>query len=320
MASDNATHATATAAAGDIRLLVLDLDGTLLHGADTFEGRFLTQRTVDACMRAHDAGIRIAVSTARPVSTGLAIVRRLPVDACVYLNGALIDFDPRHSTYESLTGGAGRGIPQTADIGTDADTDGSIVRVGFDSARACEVCRMIVAALPGIQCGIVMDDVRYTNFDVSAYWKTQTWRYTDFTDVPAGVADKIILFPREHERGEVRRLVPDDFSLSVSEGVLYMLMNPRANKRDALATLCTRLGVDPGRTAAFGDDLVDIGMMRLAGRGVAVANAVPEVLEVADEVCPANDEDGVAQWIDAHLDAAHAPDDDDDDEAKGRMR
>ena len=33
-----------------------------------------------------------------------------------------------------------------------------------------------------------MDDVRYTNFDVTKYWKTQTWRYTDFDDVPDGTA------------------------------------------------------------------------------------------------------------------------------------
>ena len=35
-----------------------------------------------------------------------------------------------------------------------------------------------------MEVGIVMDDVRYTNFDVTKYWKTQTWRYTDFDDVP----------------------------------------------------------------------------------------------------------------------------------------
>ena len=51
-----------------------------------------------------------------------------------------------------------------------------------------------------MEVGIVMDDVRYTNFDVTKYWKTQTWRYTDFDDVPDGTADKLILVP---ERGAV---------------------------------------------------------------------------------------------------------------------
>ena len=41
--------------------------------------------------------------------------------------------------------------------------------------------------------------------------------------------------------------------------------------------------------------------MSESGRGVAVANANPKVLSVADEICPSNNEDGVAQWIEAQL-------------------
>ena len=41
-------------------------------------------------------------------------------------------------------------------------------------------------------------------------------------------------------------------------------------------------------------------MLRLCGTGVAVANAVPDALEAADEVTLTNDEDGVAKWLVAH--------------------
>ncbi|KAB8295405.1 HAD family hydrolase [Bifidobacterium avesanii] len=280
----------------DVQLLVVDLDGTLLHGADTFEGRYLDQTAIDAMTRAHEAGMKLAVSTARPVSTGLRIVQRLPVDACVYLNGALIDFHPLESSYESLTR-------------DDVSEDPALVKIGFDAGRACEVCRLFTERIPGLKCGIVMNDVRYTNFDVSIYWKTQTWRYTDFSagagrteqGVPAGVADKIIIFPERDQWDALGALVPDDFAVSVSEGVMWMLMNPLANKAHSLKLVCERLGVPAERTAAFGDDLIDIDMMKTAGLGVAVANANPAVLAVADEVCPANDEDGVARWIDARL-------------------
>ena len=30
------------------RMIVADLDGTLLHDTDTFEGRFITRRSIDA--------------------------------------------------------------------------------------------------------------------------------------------------------------------------------------------------------------------------------------------------------------------------------
>ena len=72
------------------RLLVADLDGTLLHDAEVFEDRFITQRSIDTINRAHDAGMQFAIATARPVSTGLQFAEKLPVDAVIYLNGALL--------------------------------------------------------------------------------------------------------------------------------------------------------------------------------------------------------------------------------------
>lgn len=269
-------------------LIVADLDGTLLHDAPTFEERFISQRTVDTIGRMHEAGYRFAIATARPVSTGYTYAERLPVDAYVYLNGALIDFEPGASDYDLLTSGA-------------TPTDGHLLRIGFPSSRACEVCRFLLDELPGLKVGIVMDDVRYTNFDVSVYWKTQTWRMTDFTDVPEGVADKIIVFPSPEQWGTLGRLVPQDFEVSISEGSMWMLMNPLANKRQALRTLCERMDVPLSSTVSFGDDLIDIDMLEASGKGVAVANANPKVLDIADEICPSNDEDGVAQWIERHI-------------------
>lgn len=270
------------------RLIVADLDGTLLHGAPTFEGRHITERSVRTVERLHDAGYRFAIATARPVSTGYEYAEKLPVDAVVYLNGALIDFDPARSDYGMLTSGA---IP----------ADGHLLKIGFPAARACEVCRFLLDEMPGLKLGIVMDDVRYTNFDVSVYWKTQTWRFTDFTDVPDGIADKLIVFPEPEQWARLGELVPQDFDVAISEGSMWMLMNPLANKRHALGTLCERMDVPLESSVSFGDDLIDIDMMKASGIGVAVANANPKVLAVADDVCPPNDDDGVARWIESHL-------------------
>ena len=146
-----------------------------------------------------------------------------------------------------------------------------------------------------------MDDVRYTNFDVSVYWKTQTYRITDFSDVPDGIADKLIIFPTPQQTTRLRALIPADFDVSVSEGSLWMLMNPKANKVASMHTLCSRVRNPMESTVSFGDDLIDIGMLTVSGRGVAVANARPEVLDAADEICPSNNDDGVAQWIERLL-------------------
>jgi len=42
-------------------------------------------------------------------------------------------------------------------------------------------------------------------------------------------------------------------------------------------------------------------MLRVAGLGVAVANAEPEILAVADKIVPSNDEDGIAALVDELL-------------------
>ena len=101
--------------------------------------------------------------------------------------------------------------------------------------------------MPGLKLGIVMNDVRYTNFDVRVYWKTQAFQYTNFHDVPEGVADKITIFPEPEQWNELRALIPPDFDISISEGVMWMLMNPQANKEHALHLLCERLDVPLAR-------------------------------------------------------------------------
>ena len=56
-------------------MVVADLDGTLLHDGETFEERFLTQRSIDSINRLHDAGVTFVVETARPVSTSTPPLR-----------------------------------------------------------------------------------------------------------------------------------------------------------------------------------------------------------------------------------------------------
>ena len=76
------------------------------------------------------------------------------------------------------------------------------------------------------------------------------------------------------------------------------------DKGSALRGLCERLGVDVADTVAFGDSGNDVAMLRAAGDGVAVANAVPACLEAADHVAPSCGEAGVARYLEGLLAAA----------------
>lgn len=268
-------------------LIVADLDGTMLHDADAFENRFLTQQTIDAVSEVkRKTRVPFAIITARPVCAALNIIKSLNADVCAYLNGALIDFDANNSSESVLTS---------------QNQSDSVVRFGFSSKRACEVCLSLLCAIPTLRIGIVMNDIRYTNFDLHTLWKSSNFIRTDFRDIPDGIADKIIIVPRDSEKLRLQSALPEDFSLHISEDVLWMLTNPLANKGHALNVICERLSVQTSRTVVFGDDIIDIDMFRAGGYGVAVANSNPRLLAIADEVCASNNDDGVASWLQNEL-------------------
>ena len=77
--------------------------------------------------------------------------------------------------------------------------------------------------------------------------------------------------------------------------------NAEASKGAAIAWLCDHLGVDTADAVAFGDGDNDLSMIRTAGDGVAMANAIPEVLAAADHVTSSCDEAGVAAYLEPVL-------------------
>ncbi len=70
--------------------------------------------------------------------------------------------------------------------------------------------------------------------------------------------------------------------------------SPRAGKVRALCWLADRQGLEPSDYITFGDGLGDLEMIRWAGRGYAVGNAHPMVIDAADEHIPGPDSEGVA--------------------------
>ncbi|HVE64678.1 MAG TPA: HAD family hydrolase [Mycobacteriales bacterium] len=71
------------------------------------------------------------------------------------------------------------------------------------------------------------------------------------------------------------------------------------SKATGLAALAAQHGLGARDCVAFGDMPNDLPMLAWAARGVAVANAHPEVLAAADDVTASNDDDGVAMVIEA---------------------
>lgn len=80
-----------------------------------------------------------------------------------------------------------------------------------------------------------------------------------------------------------------------------MAIPKRTNKGTALLALAKSLGVPREAVYAFGDGKNDIAMLEAAGVGVAMGNAPDFVKRAADCVCGRCDEDGLAEFIEAHF-------------------
>ncbi len=76
------------------------------------------------------------------------------------------------------------------------------------------------------------------------------------------------------------------------------VLHPLGDKAHALGELLEHTGVGADELSVFGDSHNDIGMFKLAGRSIAVKNALEDVKRYADIVLPhTNDEEGVAHYL-----------------------
>ena len=69
------------------------------------------------------------------------------------------------------------------------------------------------------------------------------------------------------------------------------------NKGTAMHRVCEIYSINPENTMAFGDHELDIPLIKEAGFGIAMGNAVEKLKAVADYVTLSNEEDGVAYAI-----------------------
>ena len=86
-----------------------------------------------------------------------------------------------------------------------------------------------------------------------------------------------------------------------SEPYFLELVPKGIDKAASLQILLHEIGSSADEMIACGDGFNDISMIKLAGLGVAMANAQLEVQENADFITVSNDEDGIAQVVEKFL-------------------
>jgi len=79
--------------------------------------------------------------------------------------------------------------------------------------------------------------------------------------------------------------------------VILELFDERVNKWTAVSHMAEEHNINHARIAAIGDQINDVVLLQNAGLGIAMANAIDDVRNVADQVTTSNTQDGVANAI-----------------------
>jgi hypothetical protein len=114
-------------------------------------------------------------------------------------------------------------------------------------------------------------------------------------------AHQVVIATRDpHDPSDLARFaqaVGGRLSVTDSAGGVIEVASRHADKATAMLRWARRRGVSPRQIVAFGDGLNDVRMLQAAGTAVAMGNAVPEVVAVADHVTLPHDQDGVAAFL-----------------------
>ena len=261
------------------KLLVLDVDGTLLN-----EEKAISKRTLSALLKVQQMGVRIVLASGRPTYGLMSIAKTLELglyggfilsyNGCQIIdarNGQVL-FERRINpemlpyiekkavknnfalfTYHDNT--LLTNTPDNTHVKEEAELNGLeiIEESEFSTAIDFAPCK----------CMLVSDDADAL-IGLESHWKKRL----------DGVLD---VFRSE------------DYFLEV--------VPCSVDKANTLAVLMEQLGVTRDEVMAIGDGVCDVAMIQLAGMGVAMGNSVDSVKICADYTTDTNENDGVAQAV-----------------------
>lgn len=282
-------------------LVVSDLDGTLLTSADR-----VSVRTREVIGRMVGHGVRFIPASGRPARWMLPVIEQLGISpVCVCANGAVVyDAATDRITYAAeLAPAVLRRVTRAIAAATDpvlaqrglGPVSFAVERTGTSAFDRVEELFAVEPAYPHA-------------------WDTDEHSVQTRDELFAAPAVKLLVRHEHMNSPDMFDLVnpvvdPADAHVTWSfHGGLLEVNVPGVTKLSGLAHALgdasgTEVGadavprIDPAEVIAFGDMPNDLAMLRWAGRGVAMGNAVAEVVAATDHRTASNDEDGVAQVL-----------------------
>lgn len=271
-----------------IRLIAFDLDGTLLKNDKT-----ISERTMKTLQRAVDQGIYLVPATGRIYEGIPEFIRELPfIRYVITVNGAEVyDAVEKKSLHQAeLTLEESRKIFA---YGTDLDAICGCYQDGKGWMEEADMERLRPYCHNDVQLGMLKKfyrPMKHMRTEVLLKKPSMQKIQYFFREIPE----------RDRRLQEAKKEFPD-LEISTSLPNNMEINSAKANKGLGLEFLCKYLGIPIEESMAFGDGTNDLAILKKAGRGVAMANAAPEVLKAAGYRTLSNEEDGVAVEIEKYL-------------------
>jgi len=256
----------------DYKLIAIDLDDTLLRTDLTISER--AKKAITSCM---EKEVLVTFATGRMFCSALPYALDLGLDLpLITYQGALVKYADGREVYHR---------PIELDVAKE------VIEFGKPS---------------GLHINVYIGDELY--MEGSTRWGKEYAAIAKvpihFLNLPEDLKEKptkILFIGESAELDEMaQKLVdkfPDTINVTKSKDIFLEVSHPKATKGNALKELAESLHIDSKQVIAIGDNMNDLDMIRYAGCGAAVANAVDALKEAADFVTVSNDDDGVAEVI-----------------------
>ena len=272
----------------NIRLIALDLDGTLLDSE-----KRLSETNRAALEKAASEGIYIVPTTGRFYSAMPEVIRSLPfVRYAILINGAcVLDADTDKILYR-----AEMKWERAVSIMEYLDTKDVIYDCYMDNQAwmTKALKEKIGEFAPNEHYRRMLQDLRQPVDELKAF----------ITDKKHSIQKIQFFFRDPAMRSDFIADLSDRFpNEAISSAVINNIeINHKiANKGNAIRRLSKKLGFGPENVMSFGDGLNDLPMIISAGLGVAMDNASDYIKARADYVTDTCDNDGVAKAISRFL-------------------
>ncbi len=255
-----------------MQILSFDLDGTLLSS-----DKKISERTLEALLRCKEEGKTLVFNSGRPTQHIYSVIPEIfHGDIVISSNGAMI-YKNKELVHKNL----------------------------IDKTIVWNFVQMLETVFPDMFFIVEQNNESFTNWKDEEYNKTLFCKQRKFQEKDIIDSPKLLLRISDLDYFDLNILnmfIPESCRLIFTDnGDFAQLVHTDTNKLYGVKKILEMEKLNLSDLVAFGDDFNDIEILRWAGYGVAMGNAVEEIKNISKYSTDTNERDGVAKFIEEYV-------------------